>query len=218
MIFLVFRIELDTNLFTVPLPSNKLNKQCGLASTEWSKKNMTLLEPQTLTKFLSFYAKVVRLGSVFIGLFLDFVVQFFSCRLGFCQRILWQFCDDSFLLNDLLLKFNSVIFFDEKRWKTYWFYKDQCLVGLRVFTTNTWQLFGKMSWLSKTRHFLPWQRNCKDSYLLPKSGKSMIHIFFQASNIPIRISVNINFFKLHGIILRFQPHIVKEVNSDDGQD
>ncbi len=76
---------------------------------------MTLLEPQTLTKFLSFYAKVVRLGSVFIGLFLDFVVQFFSCRLGFCQRILWQFCDDSFLLNDLLLKFNSVIFFDEKR-------------------------------------------------------------------------------------------------------
>ena len=57
----VFDIKVDTNLFTTRLSRDKLHKACEFSASVLKKQRMTLFEAKTLTGFLSFCAKVVRL-------------------------------------------------------------------------------------------------------------------------------------------------------------
>ncbi len=62
----VLDIEIDTNLFTTRLQHDELHKKCELSAPALNKQRMTLLGVQMLTCFLSFCAKAVRLGLVFM--------------------------------------------------------------------------------------------------------------------------------------------------------
>ncbi len=119
-----FNIEVDTNFLTSRMWFDKLHKVCEWEATVLIKLNIRSLEMQTWTGFLSFSAKVVYLDRVFIWLHSDFVAKFSSGCPGFCQRISWQVCDNLSLWNNLLLKFNVVLFFDGKRQETYSLYTD----------------------------------------------------------------------------------------------
>ncbi len=64
----VFGMKVEKNLFMARLLRDKLHNICDLAATALNKQRMTFLEVKTLTGFLLFYAKVVRLGWVFMQL------------------------------------------------------------------------------------------------------------------------------------------------------
>lgn len=104
----VFGIEVDTNVFTTRLLFDKLHKIFELSETELKKSSITLCETQLLTSFLSFFAKEVRLGKIFIRPLWNFMAQYSLDSLGIRQRISWQVRDDLSWWNNLLLKLNSV--------------------------------------------------------------------------------------------------------------
>ncbi len=72
----VFGIEVDMNLFTMFFSCNKLHKESGLAITELDKKSIIMLEAKTLTGFLTFCVKVLRLACIFTQILWDFVTNF----------------------------------------------------------------------------------------------------------------------------------------------
>ncbi len=94
---------------------------------------MRLLEAKTLVGFLSFCAKVVCLGWVFIQLLGDFVAKFFPSRPGFCRRILWHDHDNLSWWINLVPKFNGVLFFNNKIQETYQLYTTILLLRLGGF-------------------------------------------------------------------------------------
>lgn len=79
----VFGIEVDIDFFTVYILLNKLHKICELEVAKLNKQNLTMPEAKTLTGFLSFFAKTVCLGQIFMQLVRDFVAQFRFYYLGF---------------------------------------------------------------------------------------------------------------------------------------
>ena len=62
----VFGIKVDKNSFMTRFQCDKLHKAYKLAAVALNKQSMMLLETKTLTGFLFLFAKVVRLGWVFL--------------------------------------------------------------------------------------------------------------------------------------------------------
>ena len=170
----VFGIEVDTNVFTTRLLFDKLHKIFELSETELKKSSITLCETQLLTSFLSFFAKEVRLGKIFIRPLWNFMAQYSLDSLGIRQRISWQVRDNLSWWNNLLLKLNSVLIFDNKRWETYLLYTYVLLVDLGGFYYKYTLAFWTDVMIEQNTAFFAMAENCKSDYLLDRSRESMI--------------------------------------------
>lgn len=71
----VFGIQVDSNLFIASLPPEKIAKAVAATAAALNTKFLTLREAQSLTGYLSFCAKVVRLGWVFMRPLWTFVAS-----------------------------------------------------------------------------------------------------------------------------------------------
>jgi hypothetical protein len=81
-------IEHDITTFEARLPPAKLAKAILLTSQALTRRLLTLLETQSLTGFLSFCAKVVRLGRTFLRNIWDFLASFSTSVTRACRRSL----------------------------------------------------------------------------------------------------------------------------------
>ncbi len=163
-----------------------------------------LLEAKTLTGFLFLFAKVVRLGWVFLRSLWDFVPKFSLGHPGFCWRILRQVGNNLSWWNNLLLKFNGVLFFDNKRRETYQLFTDKLLLGLEGFYYNHSSAFLTDVIIKQNTVFVAMRKNCKGGYLPHKSLESIIRVLSQGFNVQLRLPVSIRIFEVQAILLRFQ--------------
>ncbi len=62
----VFRMEVDTALYTAQLPKDKLEKAILASSKVLSQKAVSYIHIQSLVRFLSFCSQAVRLGRRFM--------------------------------------------------------------------------------------------------------------------------------------------------------
>lgn len=69
----VFEIEINSNDFITSLPREKFEKAIAATGAALLQKSLPLKEAQGLIGYLSFYAKVVRLGWVFMASLLGFL-------------------------------------------------------------------------------------------------------------------------------------------------
>jgi Reverse transcriptase (RNA-dependent DNA polymerase) len=81
-------IEHDTTTFEARLSPAKLAKATLLTSQALTRRSLTLLETQSLAGFLSFCAKVVRLGRTFMQNIWDFLASFPTTATRACRRSL----------------------------------------------------------------------------------------------------------------------------------
>lgn len=65
-IIIVFGIKVDTNIFTVRLPLEKLERAKKATEKLFKDRSVSFHEVQSLMGFLSFCSQVVRLGRVFM--------------------------------------------------------------------------------------------------------------------------------------------------------
>ena len=63
----ILKIKIDFNLFKARLPAEKLRRALSSAVIALKADILSLHEADTLTGFLSFYNRVVRLGRIFIS-------------------------------------------------------------------------------------------------------------------------------------------------------
>lgn len=127
---------------------------------------MTLLEPQTLTGFLSFCTKVMLLSWLFLQFLFDFMAKFLHSRPGSCRKISQQVCEDMFKWNNSLSKFNCVLFFNDKRRESNQLYTDGLLGGLVDFCDKHLSVFCIDVTIEQNTAFVAKTKNCKSDYLL----------------------------------------------------
>lgn len=125
---------IDTNTFTARIPEDKLKTTKTATSEALSKEFLTLHKIQLLTSFLSFCAQVVCFGWVFMRKLWDYVAFF---PVGSSQhtkrRIPLDVCVDLQWWNELLPKYNGILFFDIETRLTVQLYTDASLQGLKGF-------------------------------------------------------------------------------------
>ena len=131
----IFGNEVDTNAFTAQIPPDKLETARRATSDALSKESLTLNKMQSLMEFLSFCAQVVCLGWVFMRKLWDYIASF---PVGSSQyikhRIPLKVRADLQWWNELLSRYNGILFFDTKTQQTIQLYTDASLQGLgRVF-------------------------------------------------------------------------------------
>ena len=86
IIVFVVDIEINTNLFVAQISIDKLEKARDATKEALSKQTLTLYKTQSLTDFLSFYARVVWLEWVFMHKLWDFVAFYFMGSSQFANR------------------------------------------------------------------------------------------------------------------------------------
>lgn len=133
-VVMVFGLEVDTNLFIVRVPADKLARASEATSKALSQPSVTLKEIQSLTGFLSFCAQAVRLGWVFMRHLWDFVASYPRLSSQFTQkRLTAEIREDLIWWNELLPTHNGVLFFDNQARPVFQLYTDACLEGLGGF-------------------------------------------------------------------------------------
>ena len=131
----VFEIEIDTTSFTARLPEVKLHKAITLTAHILSYELVSLMDMQSLVGFLSFCAKAVQLGRVFMRRLWDFVVYHFekfptkSTR----KQISSWVRDDLLWWNCLFPQFNDVLFFDGEQHQKIQIFTNASSYGLGDF-------------------------------------------------------------------------------------
>jgi hypothetical protein len=127
-------IEHDTTTFEARLPPAKLAKAILLTSQALTRRSLTLLETQSLTGFLSFCAKVVRLGRTFLRNIWDFLASFPTSATRACRRSLpKRVKTDLGWWNALLPQFNGKHLFDDSSRPIFHLYTDASSIGLGGF-------------------------------------------------------------------------------------
>lgn len=110
-VVIVFGLEVDTNLFIVRVPADKLARASQATSKALSQSSLTLKEIQSLTGFLSFCAQAVRLGWVLKRQLWDFVAEYPPSSSKFTRRRLSaEIPEDLTWWNDLLPTYNAYSF------------------------------------------------------------------------------------------------------------
>ena len=110
----VFGIEINSNNFVASLPPDQIANAIAVTKAALLQKAWTLKEAQSLTGYLSFCAKVIRLGWVFMRPLWTFVASYpqkmsHSAK----QRLPLEVRNDLIWWNTLLPTFNGVLFFDD---------------------------------------------------------------------------------------------------------
>lgn len=140
----VFGIQIDTNSFIASLPSDKITKAIEVTARALHQQSLLLKDAQKLTGYLSFCAKVVKLGWVFMRPLWTFTAEYPSTCRSTRRRLPKQVREDLIWWNTLLPRFNGVLFFDNATRPVSQLYTDASLIGLGGFTlqhpTLTWPL------------------------------------------------------------------------------
>ncbi len=132
------------------------------------------------------------------------MAKFLFGRPSFRQRIPRQVCDNLSLQNNLLPKFNGILFFNNKRGETYQLSKDKLLVSFGGFCNKHSSAFRTEVTIGQNTAFVTMTENRKDDYLPHGSRKSMIFTLLQDPDVQLQLPVNINIFEVQAILLRFQ--------------
>ena len=131
---IVLGIEIDTNLFIARLPEEKLHRARALTTRILSQQAVSLSELQSLAGLLSFAAKVVRLGWVFMRQLWNFEMAFpLGKSREIKRRIPTSIRNDLNWWNTLLPDFNGVFFFNDPSRQVVQLYTDACPKGLDGF-------------------------------------------------------------------------------------
>lgn len=130
----VFGIEINSNTFMASLPPDKIVKAIAVTAAALAKKALTLSETQSFTRYLSYCAKAVRLGWVFMRPLWTFVASYPSnASSSTKRRIPLEVRNNLVWWNTLLPTFNGVLFFDDPTRDTFQLYTDASLTGLGGF-------------------------------------------------------------------------------------
>ena len=132
------------------------------------------------------------------------MAKFLFGRPSFRQRIPQQVCDNLSLWNDLLPKFNGILFFNNKRRETYQLSTDKLLVSFGGFCNKHSSAFKTEVTIGQNTVFVSMTENCKNHYLPHGSRKSMICDLLQGPDVQLQLPVSINIFEVQAILLGFQ--------------
>lgn len=135
VIVIVFGIEVDTTKFIARVPKDRLEQAQKATSKTLASDSVALLDIQSLVGFLSFCAKAVRLGWVFMRRLWDIVAYSYprTAPTTTKQRIPSFVRHDLMWWNRFLPEFNGVLFFDESQREEVTLYRDAILDGLGGF-------------------------------------------------------------------------------------
>ena len=123
--------EVDTNMFTLKVPDDKLVEAQDAAAQALSKASLSLSEAQSLAGFLGFCAPAVQLGRVFVRSLWIFIAEVPNHSSKFLRRrIHADLHRDLLWWRDLLPLWNGVCFFDTSCRKTFCLYTDASGIGL----------------------------------------------------------------------------------------
>lgn len=129
----VFGILVNTNTFVASLPLEKISKAIEVTTKALAQKSLTLREAQSLTGYLSYCAKVVRLGWVMHPLW-NFVASYpQNVSLSERRRLPLQVQNDLTWWSTLLPIFNGILFFDDPTREVFQLYTNASLIGLGGF-------------------------------------------------------------------------------------
>lgn len=129
----VFGIEINSNDFIASLPPEKIAKAIAATGAALLQKSLSLKEAQRLTGYLSFCAKVVRLGWVFMRPLWNFVASYPQYAGLRRLRMPLEVRNDLIWWNTLLPTFNGVLFLDDPTRDVFQLYTDASLTGLGGF-------------------------------------------------------------------------------------
>ena len=164
----VFGLEVDTNLFIVRVPADKVARAKEATSSALKQLSLTLKEAQSLTGFLSFCAQAVHLGWIFMRCLWDFIAQYPSASSQFTKRRLpSEVCEDLIWWNQFLPTYNGVFFFDAQSRPTIQVYTDACPQGLGGFYYSGHELFWNQT--------IPILEQSK-AFITPTSSSSHINV------------------------------------------
>ncbi len=187
-VVIVFGIEIDSVNLIARLPLEKLEKVRKATSTALASGSISLLDIRSLIGYLSFCAKTVRLGRVFMRKFWDFLKAYASHLSRTAKRrIPAEIREDLLWWNRFLPDFNGVLFFDETHRETTQVFTDASLCGLGGFYYSTPDAFWTSAYIPQTQAFV-----AKTQYF----GQPHIH---QSQD---RQSINV--FEVEAILLAFE--------------
>ena len=131
------------------------------------------------------------------------MAKFLSDCPGSCWKTSRQVHDDLSWWNNLLPKFNGVLFFEEKRQKTYQLYIDGSLVSFGDFYYKHPSAFRANITIEQNTTFVVTKKNYIGGYIPHGSGKSIICALIEGSDVQLQLPVSINVSELQAITLRF---------------
>ena len=124
-------IPTDTNLFIARLPREMLERAIKITTKALLQKSLSLHEARSLSGFLTFCTRVVRLGRVFMKNIWDFIASYPPhLALQGIRRIPISVVHDLEWWNKLLPTHNGMLFFDDRNREVVQLYTDVSLVGL----------------------------------------------------------------------------------------
>lgn len=134
----VLGIEVDTILREARLSPAKLTKAITAVNAVLLQESLSLRDAQVLAGYLSFCAKVVRLGRMFLSEMWTFIASFrLSDHPLSIRRIPATLRLDLQLWSSLLPEFNGVLFFDDPTRTEHHLYGDASSIGLSGFHFTT---------------------------------------------------------------------------------
>ncbi len=186
-VVIVFGIEINTVNFIARLPSEKLEKY-GKQQAILGSASISLLDIRSLIGDLSFCAKAVRLGRIFMRKLWDFLKAYPSHLSRTAKRCIpAEIREDLLWWNRLLPDFNGVLFFDETHRGITQLFTDVSLFGLGGFYYNTSDVFWTSAHIPQTQAFI---------------AKTQYFGQLQIDQNPDRQSINV--FEFEAILLAFE--------------
>lgn len=175
---IVFGIEIDTVNLIARLPQEKLQKVRDATSAALASKSISLLDIRSLIGYLSFCAKAVRLGRVFMRKLWDFLKAYPSHLSRTAKRrIPTEIREDLLWWNRLLPEFNGVLFFDETHRETVQVFTDASLCGLGGFYYNTTDGFWTSAHIPQSQAFIAKTQNFGRPHTEQTQDPQSINVF-----------------------------------------
>ena len=88
-------LEIDTNLFTLQVPEDKIERAFKATALALKQESITLKEIETLADFLDFYAPAVQLGRLHLHTIWNFIASYPQNKSHFIKRqISAEVCED----------------------------------------------------------------------------------------------------------------------------
>lgn len=206
-VVIVFGIEIDTENFIARLPSEKLEKVRKATSAALASASISLLDIRSLIGYLSFCAKAVRLGRVFMRKLWDFLKAYPSHLSRTAKRrIPTEIREDLQWWNRLLPDFNGVLFFDETHREKTQLFTDASLSGLGGFYYNTPDIFWTSAHIPKPRPLLLRLSILANrrSIRVP-TGKALMCLKWKLFSLPLNFGQNFGYAIGSSFILTVQP-------------
>ena len=130
----VLGLEIDTNLFTLRVPEDKMERAFKATSQALQQESITLKEIEALAGFLGFCAPAVQLGRFHLRTIWSFVASYPQNKSHFIKRrIPAEVCEDLTWWRDLFPSWNRVLFFQDSTRDTISLFTDSSGFGMGGF-------------------------------------------------------------------------------------